>query len=394
MSKNVLITMRPADYYFFGGESTFDQSNGERNYLVRSNRLPQQTGVVGLLRHCLFEAGLDAGEESFDPSISVLAGQTPNHQTFGLLEGISPLFLQYKKDGTRHFLLPAASCYLEDKTELKVDPSEEASWGYSGDTDFQALPSLTYSNKNKQKVTYSEKDRLGDFWINLSTKELVPSAWEKGNNGAEDQPDEGIFISSLHIGIDKMRRIQMGNGQNTGNNLEAFYKQEFYRLAKGFQFACIATVDDNLDCSVFNRCMPFGGENRTFILTATPWDETLQQLWNPAQAYGEEKGKVVLYGDAFLENPQDLFAHCSLVVAKTKPFRNIYVKGKPGTVGNQVYANLHKHKQKKLLYLLERGSILYLKQGEEEAAIQLLQSAGNYVNIGYNHFHTHSDHLK
>lgn len=386
--------MLPADYYFFGGESTFDQSGGERNYLVRSNPLPQQTGIIGLLRHCLVEAGLDAGEESFNPAISKLTGQNPDHQTFGLLEGISPLFLQYQKEGFRYFLLPAASCYLEDKTELKVDTSEETAWGYSGKTDFQVLPNLRYTDKNNQIAIYSEKEHLGNFWINLTTKELVPSIWQKGKHDTNDMPGEGIFIPSMHIGIDKMRRIQMAADAYPGNDLEAFYKQEFYRLAKGFQFACIATVADNLDINIFNRCMPFGGENRTFILAADPWNKYLQQLWDPASAYGNEPGKVVLYGDAFVEDPQELFAHCSLVLAKSKPFRSIYVKGKPDAISNQIYANLHKHKHKKLLYLLERGSVLYLKQGEEKAVIHLLQSAKNYVNIGYNHFHAHSDHLK
>ncbi|RME92911.1 MAG: hypothetical protein D6772_16415, partial [Bacteroidetes bacterium] len=119
-TKQILLTLRPTDYYFFGGEQTFDDSQGTRNYYVRSRHLPQQTAVVGLLRHMLLLAGADFGPSSFDPDFSAdTTGRS--HQTFGRLHSVSPLFLQYKTASTRNFLLPAPKLSLENKAEIAVN---------------------------------------------------------------------------------------------------------------------------------------------------------------------------------------------------------------------------------------------------------------------------------
>ena len=53
MSKTIYhIKLRPLDKFFFGGEQNFDGGK-ERNYLVHSAYFPQQTALLGLVRHML-----------------------------------------------------------------------------------------------------------------------------------------------------------------------------------------------------------------------------------------------------------------------------------------------------------------------------------------------------
>ncbi|MCK6695510.1 MAG: hypothetical protein L6Q97_25830, partial [Thermoanaerobaculia bacterium] len=117
MTKKLLITFHPADYYFFGGEETFDVDTvpGVRNYLVRSNRLPQQTAIVGLLRHILFLNNRNIGASSFQAD-----WQADNPQEFGDLIRISPLFLQFGKGQNRHFLIPAPKVFLAGGSEISI----------------------------------------------------------------------------------------------------------------------------------------------------------------------------------------------------------------------------------------------------------------------------------
>jgi len=84
MIKTKLVTFTPSDAFFFGGENTF--GNGEnRNFYAASNAFPQQTTLVGVMRHALFEAGhRDKIGQSF------VVGKTPD---FGDLKNISPVFI-------------------------------------------------------------------------------------------------------------------------------------------------------------------------------------------------------------------------------------------------------------------------------------------------------------
>lgn len=370
MSKSLLITFKPVDYYFFGGENTFGQSSDERNYLVRSNRLPQQTGIVGLLRHIMLEAGLNIGLEGFNPD-------SPQVQSFGQLHGISPLFLQGETEAGKCFLLPGSKLWLARGAELQVNyPPEDSGWGYTGGADFKtALPEVKYTLDGSEEH-YTEKNYQADYWMEMSTGAEVKADGELD----EDNKAKGIFLSSLHIGIDKMRRMQ-----DAANDLDAFYKQEFLSLAPGYQFAVRAEVDEEVDSAIFNRSIHFGGENRTFQVKGEPWTAVHDGWWNPSLIYGTHSDRIVLTSDAFVDDPKALFALCRLVVAKVKPFRSIYLTKKDGDADQ--YRNLHLKKQKVLRYLIERGSVLFPFSGKAGQVENLIRKSVNYCNIGYNHFY-------
>ena len=105
-----LFELTPLGEFFFGGEATFGPEN--RHYYVRSNLLPQQTSLLGLLRHELLKSNPQAfdlvtdrirdktaaaelvGSQGFDGSTD---------KAFGIIEGLSPVFLLDEK-GTPYFL--------------------------------------------------------------------------------------------------------------------------------------------------------------------------------------------------------------------------------------------------------------------------------------------------
>ncbi|KAA6331329.1 hypothetical protein EZS27_020050 [termite gut metagenome] len=49
------IIIKPIDTFYFGSEKTFNPADGSKaNYLVKSQMMPQQTTVLGMLRYALF----------------------------------------------------------------------------------------------------------------------------------------------------------------------------------------------------------------------------------------------------------------------------------------------------------------------------------------------------
>jgi hypothetical protein len=85
-----LITLRPLDIFFFGSERTFGNDEGV-NYSAETRRYPQQTTLLGLLRHLGY---LDAGIGPDGIGESFVADKNVHHSTFGFIKAISPLFFQ------------------------------------------------------------------------------------------------------------------------------------------------------------------------------------------------------------------------------------------------------------------------------------------------------------
>ena len=58
-TKKYIVKLTPHDKFFFGGEKNFGQKEKKdddtsiTNYFVKSNYFPQQTGVLGFVRHQL-----------------------------------------------------------------------------------------------------------------------------------------------------------------------------------------------------------------------------------------------------------------------------------------------------------------------------------------------------
>ena len=48
------INLKPLDWFFFGGEHTFNNGENE-SYIARSNHMPQQTTLLGMVRYQLLK---------------------------------------------------------------------------------------------------------------------------------------------------------------------------------------------------------------------------------------------------------------------------------------------------------------------------------------------------
>jgi CRISPR-associated protein Cmr3 len=348
---NKLIKLRPLDYYFFGGEETFDNgAKGLKNFHVKSNLLPQQTGLAGLIRHQLVLAGYGIGAASFN------GASVPQWES---LTSISPLFLINNEN---QFLVPCPALINHSFTRVQI-----------------AFESNEYSfrNGNWQNIAihvkdYDAKKGLTNCWLNLATQETI----------REDK----IFETKKHIGINKAKRMEQQD--DTG----AFYQQEYISLAKGYSFCAFVEFSDDVVTDNLNTIMPFGGEKRSFDITylsaETNWEQIKTHAVSAISALMPQHVSIILLSDTYVENLPAFYHSISGGIFHAKPFRHITT---PGNIRSVNFARLTKNngqtdqlrKSDRMLKFLEKGAVIF--PNDLGACVKLLTNSV-YSSIGYNQF--------
>ena len=366
-TKTTVLRIRPLEYYFFGGESTFGNGEGA-SYFARSNPLPQQTSVLGLLRRLLFDAQKQIGD-SFRADRNF-------KQAFGEIEGLSPVFLM---DGDGVGWLPHA-LDAHSKTEKGCNTEDFATFNFS--TARGLGDAFTGLGKNPAwaAAPYFEnadsKKELTDLFISQLGKTCIR---------------EEVFKSFTRIGITKFRR-----GADPKTRTDAFYKQEMFKLTKGWSFAVVVELDDAFDTNLFNgKTVALGGEKSLARIEVVQPSGTFANVFKAEIMYRDRPtGQVVLLSDALVDD--DFFEKCAAAIAKTTPFRNIITPQTPKSYGPMITATKQQAPPKELdklfktdkLTLLKSGSILFGGVGGTKAITDALEDAIHFQQIGYNHYFT------
>lgn len=366
----VFIKLQPLDYFFFGGRRTFGDDNA--NYFVRSRHFPQQTAIVGLLRHLMLLKGLDKHKigESFD------AGKNEK-QRFGPLLKLSPVFLYHNIDNqfsSDQVYLPHPLDAHETETSFfaessnhawKLNLSEPSSWG-------AATVLKGYEAKNLLLAD------LDTYVVNGQGKSF-PKGQEK------------VFASTVRTGITKRH-----NHRTKANETErerGFYKQQVYKLTGNWTFGCFADFDDAFNPVVLdNTILPFGGERSLFRIQVQPvtneWESVENQLSaKPFAATDSVVQRIILLSDAYL--PETIYAETMTAVVQLVDFQNLHT---PASANNYATLTELSDKQSNTMSksgrftLLVAGSVLYATANQTAKIKGKLEEAKHFRGIGYNHF--------
>lgn len=347
---NYLIRLRPLDYYFFGGETTFGNGKNE-NYYAKTRPFPQQTTILGVLRHLGYDK-VDIGE-SFDPDTLI-----QDDNSFGYIKQFSPLFLM--KNGATYLPSPLGT---EKGQPFDVSIAGEGVKHWNGKNWEKAYQLLDYKAKDGWNQGLRSKD-----------------------NEKNTELDDVIKIFDK-IGITKAK-----DGET---KTDGFYKQQMAKLKKGWEFAVLAQLDVALASQLPQKTiMPFGAEKALFHISLEKLgDEKSMETYFPndtwKHSFPEEIDCILLLSDALVD--KKIYDHCSFAVTDTVDFRNIRT---PKAVTE--FARFFKHKKEKgadtgdYLYksgkynLLKRGSLLY---GNKEEITNCIDRTA-YQAIGYNHYTT------
>ncbi len=363
-----LVKMTPLNTYFFGGEKTFSTPDGETNYFARSNQWPQQTTVLGLLRYLI---GRNVTPE-FDPvkigKHSFIANAKDNE--FGIITNLSPVFMV---DSKGNYLLEAGTDHQTNKKTKKTERFELKKTDQTGLANFGVYGSgYKGEAEDAPNLTFDYKEYLTPALRNHH----VPDA-------------ELIAPSDLFT-----EQTQVGNKKNYegGTDNEAFFKQVFYRLSKGYAFAVVLETNEVLPFSLEIDTM--GADQSLFRIEAKKIDEP-DTVFDEIEMENQSMTgiqRIVLLSDAYLEF--SVLEKCKFAVCDTTDFRNI-VTHAVKTDKSEKTENYHQislvgknpsnsaYKSNVKFNLLRRGSVLFTNDAQN-----LLKALNNvcFHQIGYNYY--------
>lgn len=391
MSKLVTykIELKPMDVFFFGGEQHFGEGD-DANYFVRSNYFPQQSGVLGMLRHQLLiqnscipitpdnkeAASVLIGEESYNIKGSA--------KTFGAIYNVSPLFIS-NKDG---LLFPEAREYYIDKKHAPGKLSLVELKEQSGQT-------LIYPEIESKYVISIGENYLGKYEI----KKLLVSKqgkhlnydYDKDFEKKENLPANGVFIETGKPGIQKLLRKQKGQKD------QGFYKQYSWCFSPDVCFTFFAEIDRDLVQNFESGRIMLGGEKSAFHMVVneyegegSPFDETsgfYAGLYERPHAY---LNKIVCLSDCiaddklaenvvFMSNSMADFRNSRSKVKHTSNYNRMTSASKEKSYESPVRSEKYQ--------LLKRGSVLWVDDTHLESVQELLNQPQHRA-IGYNYFKT------
>ena len=358
------VTLEPLDWFFFGGESTFDNSV-KTSYIAHSNKFPQQTALLGMLRYQLLKQdhlltvndmkrpNLDdvkerIGEGSFD--------MDNNGQTFGYIRGLSPVFIE-KNGDVDLFSVPLSYSYdLSFETGVEV-----------------------YLNGKKKNTLISDLNSAGENTFNPKIFNNYMKLYCK--NG-DTEMLENIFETKMQVGITKNTDFE--NDKDRDEN--RFFKHEMVRFLRSdcnrFRFAFYVELSNGYlkDDFVF-----LGAERSCFKMQVSELTDTsgAKKIFMNNHPCKSEKGRIVLLSSTYVNDLEKLNVLCKFHWSFSVPFRNI-IQAKDGS-GHLKSGVISYHRRDICYNMFCMGTVLFFDEKDRKEIEGLLDNA-HLQDIGYNYF--------
>lgn len=338
------ITLHPLDWFFFGGDQTFD--NGEsQSYMAISNRMPQQTTLLGMVRYQLLKKEHllltgKKGEIVNKKAMASLVGrdsfniESTSVQSFGKIISLSPVFIQ---KGT-HQLLPMP-------LTQGMDPCFATSKVWMSGKEY---------NQIIQSSLFNEKDY--NNYCKLIDEKNIPFSLDG---------DDGIFASSMQIGITK--------AESNDENKNGFFKQETLRFRDSdTSFAFFLELEDG---TTLEEDTVFIGAQRSCFRMKVAKSGTLFTPSHPDHS-------ILLLSPAYISDLDTLDSNCLARWNGITHFRNF----RQIESGELQSGPVSYHRHDALCTFLTAGSVLFYSDDKQKMNLEALLNNTNLQNIGYNHY--------
>lgn len=351
MCKIFKISLKPLDWFFFGGEKTFN--NGIKDsYYANSEMYPQQTALLGMLRYQFLKENGLLTRNDFIPdakAVEALVGNSSfcaidSEQTFGVINELSPVFLE--NEGGMVVRMPMTQGY-----DLTFDPNVKVSL-----------------NGKKKNVLINDNGTFDPKKYDNYLK------WKNSDNPLDFSD---IFVSRTKIGITK-------NSQFDESNDDGFYKMEMLKLKVPYRYVFYAS----LNASLPSGFVYLGGERSCFKMEV----EQVQDFDNvkdaylsshPSKSQDKQIGRIELLSPTYIADVDKLNEYCIFHWSYMQPFRNIQ-QAKSGN--GKLNSGLVSYHRKQICYnMLTAGSVLFFAE-ENRKKVEGLIDNPHFKKIGYNYY--------
>lgn len=374
-----LIALTPVGPFFFGGETTFERSNGKSDQLscnvIMSSRYPQQTSLLGMLRFWLL-----SNSDAFNPieqrisdtrKAARLIGKVsfriggPNE--FGVITSISTCVVQVDRESREEWCNYYPAPFDWDMQLSFLEAYDVFVNGMK-----RVIPSvvMAYDYQSNRMERYDQKWRRKDKLVG-----------EKG----DEIPIEKIYVKDWRKGINKVM------DKNKSGEVTGFFKQMFYRFetkqgSPQFRFAFEVEIADDSITLPAPGIVELGADGSKFALR---WELINQEKDLPKPTlFGNKpiagmEAKVVLTSEARL--PHEIVSDNSpFCITEHTPFRNLQTNvescGDYGSDDGCV-------KKSARYSLYKRGSVFYFSTKENARTfICGLEEDADMRKIGYNSY--------
>ena len=360
------VTLEAKDWFFFGGDSTFD--NGTKtSYIAHSMLLPQQTALLGMIRYQLLKQnnllfGEGGGPEKSE--VKKLIGEksfimNDNYQfSFGDILGISPVFLEEYDNENKDVVRNLFPLSLTNSYNLSFNDNVRV-----------------YMTDKEKRVVIEDNNSFNA---------------DKYNNYIKYVDKDGKSISTDEI---FEKRMQVGITKNTDNNPEKgkkdgkYFKHEMVRFHKvkdrntSFRYAFYVKLNNE----VLKRDFVFlGAERSCFDMLVSLVDNSdLKQVYLQNHPSKQVQGRIEILSPTYVEDIDELEDLCDFHWSFVTTFRNI-TYNKEGRLSN---GNISYNRGSTSYNMLCSGSVLFFDETKRSIIEDLLNNE-HLHSIGYNYYNS------
>ena len=363
------VTLEPLDWFFFGGESTFDNSV-KTSYIARSDKFPQQTALLGMIRYQLLkQEGLLTmeGKKPDTNKVNNLIGpgsfsMTNEKQAFGAISGLSPVFIEREDKKTEHtdYFSPAT---LTSSYQL----------------------SFVEGNGIKVYLNGCEKTCIIEDSGTFNGKEYINFLRFQSRYG-HDLMQWDIFETRMQVGITK----NTDYGQDADSEKKRFFKHEMVRLKNTseskFRYAFYVELNGK---QLKSDYVYLGAERSCFKMIVTDVETsdglTLRQVFLQKRLSLSEEGRIEILSPTYVKKMDELYQLCDFHWSFQVPFRNILQsKENKGKLNSGVVS----YNRSSICYnMLTPGSVLFFNENNRTNIEDLLENQHLQL-IGYNYYNS------
>lgn len=362
------VTLEPKDWFFFGGNTTFD--NGVKtSYIARSTFFPQQTALLGMIRYQLLKQSdllFGQGGSPNSAEVKSLIGEesfsmTKSEQTFGDILELSPVFLEEYEDNEEKHV-------VRELFPIKLTKSYD----------------LSFESNVRVCMTYREKKKLVNDNGTFHPKDYDNYEMYGDKDGRTISTND-VFKTRMQVGITKNTDHKPEEDEKEGN----FFKHMMIRFCKDKD--CKTTFRFAFYVKLYNQVLKsdfvfLGAERSCFDMKASPIDGTdLTQIFLMNHPSKPEQGEIEILSPTYVEKFDELNDLCDFHWSFLTPFRNLtFAKNGQGKLNS---GKVSYNRSETCYNMLNTGSILFFDEKNRKEIESLLDDK-HLQSIGYNYYNS------
>ncbi len=268
----VRVRLTPVGHYFLGGERGFgyDKKLNRQmsdSYYISSLKVPSQTTLFGAIRYIFGVKDEVLRSDAAEVIGSNTYNITDNNNSFGMINGISPVYLLNEKAGKDTY-------YVRTPFDHRI-----AKYVKAGDTEKRTVNThytpFKLDSKQTTAINYPGTVVNKVYPLDFKAKDGIAKSYTSLTDSCMVEESD-IFDTSVEVVSRKVK--------NTDDSDKGFAKKEYVRLKKGWSFAVFTELECN-SIPDYNKSVVMGKDSSVFSVEIAAVEEPdVQKLFKDRES--------------------------------------------------------------------------------------------------------------